>query len=63
MAMFGSDWIDDYDSMKEYETSISSAKDDENYENDYDKPCIPGVHIEDYNSLEEFESNIKHFND
>lgn len=63
MAMFGSDWLDDYDSMKEYETSIGGFKDDENHENDYDKPCIPGIHIEKYDSLEEFESNIKHFND
>lgn len=61
MAFFGSDWLEDYDSMDEYEFRIGRSKDEET---EYDKPVCPPIHIEDdYDSLTEYESGIKHFKD
>lgn len=62
MAFFGSDWLEDYDSIDEYEFHIGGSKDDIQYE--YDKPVCPPIHIEDgHDSLTEYESGIKHFKD
>jgi hypothetical protein len=61
MAFFGSDWLEDYDSIDDYEMKIGMSR--YKYKNDdYDKPSIPPVHLEyDYDSLAEYESGIKHF--
>lgn len=54
MALFGSDWLDNYDSMKEYEMSISHRKEDK--ESDY-KPI--GIHYnKDYDSMKEYEQKL-----
>lgn len=56
MALFGSDWLDDYDSMKEYECSIIH-NDDENIP--YDKPIFAPIHNEEeYDSLKEYETKL-----
>lgn len=60
MAFFGSDWLEDYDSTREYEMRIGGPS----YDKDeyYDKPIGAPVHIEDgYDSLEDYEKGIKHF--
>lgn len=60
MAFFGSDWLEDYDSMDDYEFRIGGSSDAVWYE--YDKPVCPPIHIEDgYDSLKEYEQGIKHF--
>ena len=63
MAFFGSDWLEDYDSMDEYEMSIGRSR--YKYKNDdYDKPSFPPIHLEEeYDSLTEYESGIKYFKD
>lgn len=63
MAFFGRDWLEDYDSMSDYEMNIGMGTRD--YKNDdYDKPICPPIHIEDdYDSLDDYESGIKHFKD
>lgn len=63
MAFFGSDWLEDYDSLEDYEVHIGGPnyKDEEI---DYDKPICPPIHLEDgYDSLGEYEDGIKHFKD
>jgi len=63
MALFGSDWLEDYDSLEEYETHVGGPnyKDEEI---DYDKPVCPAIHLEDdYDSLDDYENGIKHFKD
>lgn len=60
MAFFGSDWLDDYDSMDEYEFRIGGSNDVVLYE--YDNPIVRPIHLEDgYDSLKEYEQGIKHF--
>lgn len=60
MAFFGSDWLDDYDSMEEYELRIGHSN--EKVRDYYDKPIGAPIHIEDdYDSMEEYEKGIKHF--
>ena len=62
MAFFGSDWLEDYDSMDEYEFHIGGSSDAVLY--GYDEPCIPPIHLDhEYDSLAEYESGIKHFTD
>lgn len=56
MALFGSDWLDDYDSMKEYESSIIHNEDDESIS--YDKPIFAPIHDEEYDSLKEYERKL-----
>lgn len=57
MALFGSDWLDDYDSMKEYECSIIHNEDDESIP--YDKPIFAPIHDdEEYDSLKEYERKL-----
>jgi hypothetical protein len=57
MALFGSDWLDDYDSMKEYECSIIHNEDDESIP--YDKPIFAPIHNdEEYDSLKEYERKL-----
>jgi len=61
MAFLGKNWLDDYDSMAEYETSIMHK---EKEEISYDKPIFAPFHnYEEYDSLKEYESGIKHFGD
>lgn len=58
MAFFGSDWLDDYDSMEDYEFHIGRSRDVSTYEN-YDKPIGSPVHIEDdYDSLKDYEQKL-----
>lgn len=60
MALFGSDWVDEYDSMTEYETHIGGSKEYIRYE--YDNPVFRPVHLdENYDSTENYEHGIKHF--
>lgn len=60
MAFFGSDWLEDYDSMDEYEFHIGGSSDAVLYE--YDEPIVRPIHLEDdYDSLKDSESGIKHF--
>ena len=63
MALFGSDWLEDYDSMKEYETHIGGVSFAEEYMSiKYDKPIGAPIHIEEeYDSLKDYELGIKHF--
>lgn len=57
MAMFGSDWLDDYDSMDEYETKITHHKESNNDE--YDKPVFAPIHNdEEYDSMKEYEQKL-----
>lgn len=61
MAFFGSDWLEDYDSMDEYEFRIGGSSDAVYYEY-YDKPIGAPIHIEEgYDSLKDYELGIKHF--
>lgn len=60
MAIFGSDWLEDYDPERDYEFSVVRTSRDE--DDSYDRPICPPVHIEDYDSLKEYEAGIKHFN-
>lgn len=63
MAFFGSNWLEDYDSLEDYEVHIGGPnyKDEEI---DYDKPICPPIHLEDgYDSLDDYENGIKHFKD
>lgn len=54
MALFGSDWLDNYDPMKEYEMNILHREDDK--EDNY-KPI--GLHLdEDYDSMKEYEQKL-----
>lgn len=54
MALFGSDWLEDYDSMEEYETNIFHRKDDKE---EYYRPI--GLHFdEDYDSMKEYEQKL-----
>jgi hypothetical protein len=60
MAIFGSDWLDDYDSMREYETNVGFSNTVKSH--NYDKPIFSPIHIDDdYDSIYEYEHNIKHF--
>lgn len=63
MAFFGSDWLEGYDSLYEYETHVGGMSTAEEYiRMKYDKPIGAPVHIEDdYDSMEEYEKRIKHF--
>ena len=63
MAFFGSDWLEGYDSLNEYETHVGGMSTAEEYMRmKYDKPIGAPVHIEDdYDSMEEYEKGIKHF--
>ena len=63
MALFGSDWLEGYDSLYEYETHVGGMATAKEYmKMKYDEPCIPPVHLEEeYDSLTEYESGIKHF--
>ena len=63
MALFGSDWLEGYDSLYEYETHVGGMSTAEEYMRmKYDKPIGAPVHIEDdYDSMEEYEKGIKHF--
>jgi len=63
MAIFGSDWLEEYDSLDDYEVHIGGIDwKDEIIE--YDKPVCPPIHIEDdYDSLDDYENGIKHFKD
>lgn len=56
MTLFGSDWLDDYDSMKEYEFSTIHNEDDESIP--YDKPIFAPIHDEEYDSLKEYERKL-----
>ena len=57
MALFGSDWLDDYDSMKEYEFSTIHNENDESMH--YDKPIFAPIHDdEEYDSLKEYERKL-----
>lgn len=60
MALFGSDWLDDYDSMKEYETHVDGMSFAEEYMHvKYDKPIGAPIHLEDdYDSLKEYEQKL-----
>lgn len=54
MALFGSNWTEDYDSMEEYEMNISHRKD---YTEEYYRPI--GLHLdEDYDSMKEYEQKL-----
>lgn len=60
MALFGSDWLEGYDSTDEYEFHIGGSSDAVWYE--YDKPIGAPIHIEEgYDSLKDYELGIKHF--
>lgn len=61
--MFGSDWLEDYDSEKEYEMHIGPMSFAEEYMSiKYDKPIGAPVHLdEEYDSMAEYERGIKHF--
>lgn len=65
MALFGSDWLEGYDSLYEYETHVGGIGSAEEYlRMKYDKPVCPPIHIEDdYDSLDDYENGIKHFKD
>lgn len=65
MAFFGSDWLEDYDSLYEYETHVGGMATAKEYmEMKYDKPIGAPIHLEEeYDSLAEYESGIKHFTD
>ena len=60
MALFGSDWLDDHDSMKEYETHVGGMSFAEEYMHvKYDKPIGAPIHLEDgYDSLKEYEQKL-----
>lgn len=63
MAIFGSDWLEEYDSLEDYEVHIGGIN-WKGEEIDYDKPICPPIHIEDdYDSLDDYENGIKHFKD
>ena len=56
MALFGSDWVEVYDSLYEYETHVGGMR------TKYDKPIGAPIHIEEgYDSLKDYELGIKHF--
>lgn len=58
MAFFGSDWLDDYDSMGDYEFHMGCSSNVDFYKN-YDKPIGAPIHIEDdYDSLKEYEQKL-----
>jgi hypothetical protein len=58
MAFFGSDWLEDYDSMNEYEFCIGKSTDAGIYES-YDKPIGGPIHLDDeYDSLKEYEQKL-----
>ena len=58
MAIFGSDWLDDYDSINEYETHIGRSSDDVLYGYD-DKPIGAPIHLdEEYDSMKEYEKKL-----
>ncbi len=60
MAIFGRDWTEDYDSLEEYEISVTNHyKQDE--DTLYDRP-IGGIHYED-NDDNYYDGIIKHFQD
>ena len=63
MALFGSDWLEDYDSLYEYETHVGGMSTAEEYMRmKYDKPIGAPIHIEEeYDSLKDYELGIKHF--
>ena len=62
MAIFGSDWLDGYDSMAEYETHVGGSKEYTRYEDG--NPIIRPVHLDaEYDSIENHEHGIKHFRD
>lgn len=57
MAMFGSDWLEDYDPMDDYESSITHHNELKNDEND--KPVFAPVHNdEDYDSMKDYEQKL-----
>lgn len=56
MALFGSDWLNEYDSMKEYEFSTIHNEDDKSIP--YDKPIFAPIHDEEYDSLKEYERKL-----
>ena len=62
MAIFGGDWIDDYDSIKEYENNHYI---DESYDSmkRYESGMKPFRDNNEYDSMEEYEHGIKHFQD
>ena len=58
MAFFGSDWLEDYDSMNEYEFRIGGSSDAVWYEYD-DKPIGGPIHLDnEYDSLKEYEQKL-----
>ena len=58
MAFFGGDWLEDYDSMNEYEFHIGGSSDAVWYES-YDKPIGGPIHLDDeYDSLKEYEQKL-----
>lgn len=60
MAIFGSDWLDDYDSIREYENNHHT---DESYDSMKNYECgVKPVHCE-HDSMKEYEHGIKHFQD
>ena len=57
MAFFGRDWLEDYDSMDEYEFHIGGSSDVVIYT--YDKPIGGPIHLDDeYDSLKEYEQKL-----
>ena len=62
MAIFGNNWTDDYDSMREYE---SNHHKDEYYDTmkNYECGIKPFHNDSEYDSMEEYEHGIKHFQD
>ena len=57
MALFGSDWLEDYNSMDEYEFHIGGSSDAVMYA--YDKPIGSPIYLdEEYDSLKEYEQKL-----
>lgn len=59
MALFGSDWLEDYDPMEEYENHHHFS--DENYDPMKEYENYHHFSDEDYDPMDEYESGIKHF--
>ena len=54
MALFGSDWLDNYNPMEEYEMNILHRKDDKE---EYYRPI--GLHLdENYDPMKEYEQKL-----